>query len=360
MLTLVLESPGLGMISPYVTGGSLDYMLDRYPRWRLTADLRPDPNAVHLWQSPYRTRAHVIKPDGSMLFSGPLHQSQITRPDGNWSIEASDDTMLLRQFRTSNRPGQFLPGTTMDIRAFIAALASMANAPITTSGSGGLVDVRDLDIAGAEAWSLVEEQLIANNLDVWPQGDGTLMVGPTAAMKQTPDYRITVGEAGTITSYTVVMSRIYNKVILTHEATKTGASDTKYVDGVWTDSTSSAGTSIGINPYTRTVRVGEEWYDDPVGHQAAADAAAASVAQTVRGFARQATVEIVPRYDITVGNTIEITFLVGTTDRFLVVGASWPMTADGTLRLEVRNSNPDWPSQFFIEEREASHGRSYA
>jgi hypothetical protein len=357
MLTVVLDNPATGVVSPYLTGGSLDYVLDRYPRWNLTASLRPDPDAVHLWQTPYGTRAHVVKPDGSLLFSGPVIESRISRPDGVWTIQAADDTALLARYRTSNRPGQFLAGTTMTVKQFIEALAAEANVPVTVVGDLGTVDVQGLDIAGAEAWSLVEEQLIANNLDVYPQGDGSLLIAPTATIKTQHDHLISVGLAGTITSYTVSMSRIYNRVTLTYEATKDGATDTKYIDGVWTDSTSSAGTAIGIAPYTRTVRVGADWYDDPAGHQAQADAAAAAVAQTIRGWARAADIEMVPRYDIAVGSTVLVTFLSGASDKFLVTAASWPLEVDGVLGIQVRNPDPDWPGSTFFAERQASDAR---
>lgn len=358
MLTVVLETPGVGMVTAPVVGGELEYRLDRYPRFRLDVQMRPEHGSVHVWQAPYGTRAHVTGPDGKLMFSGPLHWSGITRPDGRWAVQASDDSLYLTLFQTGNRPGQFLPGTTTNVKGFIEALASLAGAPVRVAGDAGTVDLRGLDISSANAWSLVEEQLIANGLDVWPRGDGTLEVGPTAAIKPRPDHRLTVGPDGTITAYDLTMERVYNRVVLTYEASKDGESETRYIDGVWSDTTTSAGIGIGVHPYTKTVRVGQDWWDDPAGHQAQANAGAAALAQLVRGAARAATVAAVPRYDVLPGETVEVGFYSGVSDRFLVVGAAWPLAA-GPMRLDVRNSEPDWPGSTLFKE-EAGHARLHA
>ena len=350
MLTLLLEEPTTGVVSPSVVDGEVSYQLDRYPRWSLTARLRPDPVAVHLWQSPYGTKASLFAPDGALFYTGPIYMSSVSRPDGQWQIEAADDTMFLRNWRTSGTPNQHVPGTTMDVPAFIRALATLAGVDLDVRGQGGTVDVATLDIADSEGWALVEEQLIANHLDVWPQGDGSLLVAPAAAIKGTPDHALTVGVDGTITRYGITMSRVYNRVVITHEARKDGESDERYVEGVWEDTTSIAGTAIGPNVYTRNVRVGGDWWDDPAGHHVLANMNAAAVAQQVRGIARAATVDAVPDYTVRPGDTIDVTFLKGTRDRFLATGVTWPL-APGAMSIDLRNPDPEWPgSTFFVEE----------
>jgi hypothetical protein len=349
-LSLILEHPDVGMVTPPFVQGTIEYQLDRYPRWRLMAELRPDANAVHLWQSPYGTRGYVLRPDGSLLYSGPVFTSSVARPDGRWVLQGADDSLLLRQWKTSNTPGQFLPGTTLDLPGFINALAARAGVTLKVAGSGGLVDVTVLDIAASQGWALVEEQLIANNLDVYPQGDGTLLVTANAAMKPTPDHTVEVGAHGTITGYRVDMTRVYNRVILTHEATKEGETDRHYIDGVWEDTATASGSQkIGPSVYTRTLRVGGDWWDDPSGHQSAANQNAAAVAQAVRGYARTIALDIVPDYSIAPGDTIEVTISTGTTDRFLVMGVRWPLEP-GAVHIDARNPDPAWPGSTFFEE----------
>jgi hypothetical protein len=355
-LTVVLSHPDAGVIAPAVTGGSLTWELDRYPRMGLEVTIRPDPSpgGVPLWSTPYGTTAQVLTPGGSLLFTGPVYEARVARPSGAWTLRASDPIRWLQQWRESERPEQFLAGTTMDVPSFIRALAARAGVAdrVRVSGSGGLVDVRALDLAGKDGWALVEEQLIANDLDVWPAGDGTLVVGPTARMGA-PTAALRVGEVGTVVGYDVQMRRRINRVVLTHQCQKDGEDD-RYVDGVWQDAAGTAGVaSVGPAVYTRTVRVGQGWWADPAARQAQADANAAAVAQTVRGVAREGVVEAIPEYTLAVGATVDVTFLKGVQDRFLVTGIEWPVLP-GPMRVTCRNPEPGAaPSRFLTTTRRA-------
>jgi hypothetical protein len=357
-LSLVLEHPDLGVLAPPTISGRLSIDITRYPRMGLTATIRPDPGGVALWQTPYGTRANVVTRTGSLMFSGPVFGASVQRPDGAWTLDAADDILLLRNWKFSERPLHFLPGSTMDLPAFIRLIAAQAGVEVRVTGSGGLVDVRGLDVAGKDGWGLVEEQLIANDLDVWVQGDSTLQVGPTATMEPVADRSVRVGEIGTITGYGVDLARRYNRIVITHQADKQGE-DPKYIDGVWEDNTSPAGRP-GTGPvvFTKTVRVGADWWDNPAAHQQQADANAAAAAQTLRGIAREASVEAVPDYDLRVGETLDITFMSGVRDRFLCTAAEWPLEP-GPMRITGRNPEPGFPAQgpsTFL--KEAHHARS--
>lgn len=355
-LRLVLLHPDLGVVAPPVIAGQLSYALDRYPRMGLSATIRPDPNGVPLWQTPYGTTAEMFTPAGRKVFHGPVFSASVSRPDGAWTIEAADPILLLRNWKFSERPGQFLPGSTMDLPAFIRLIAAQAGVAVQVAGSGGLVDVRGLDVAGKDGWGLVEEQLIASDRDVWVLGDGTLEVGATASLKQTADRWIRVGQSGTMTGYTVDLARRYNKIVLTHQAEKQGE-EPRYIDGVWNDLSSPAGIP-GTGPvvFTKTVRVGEDWWNNPAARKQQADANAAAAAQTLRGIAREVRLEAIPDYDLKVGETIDVTF-GAVRDRFLATAAAWPLEP-GPMSITARNPDPGFPAQglsTFL--KEAHHAR---
>lgn len=350
-LSVVLEHPDVGVVTPPIVSGNLQYVLDRYPRFRLTVVSRPNPRGMDLWQSPYGTKAFVFrKTGGELMFTGHIISADVQRPDGQFGLEGADDITLLTAHKFSERPGQFLPGSTMDVPAFIRLVAATVGVAVTVTGSGGTVNVSALDVAGKQAWALVEEQLIANDLDVWVQPDGALQVGPTAVLKDDdPDHAIGVGNTGTITGYTVAMARIYNRVIVTHQCQKQGEDD-KYVDGVWEDLTSIASVGkLGPNVYTSTVRVGEDWWANPTGFQAQANANAAAIAQTIGGYAREATISLVPDYTIQTGHTVDVTFRAGVKDRFLVTAVNLPLGV-GPMEITCRNPDPGWPGSTFLQQ----------
>jgi hypothetical protein len=341
-LTAVLEHPEVGVVAPMVTGGTLDCQLDRYPRYRLTLDIRPQlGKGIEAWQTPYGTICYLLDPDGGMVFTGPVHEARATRPDGGWTLTAADNILMFSQFRWPESPNHKVGADLgmVDLPQWIRNIAASIGIPATVTGSGGQIDPRTLDLSGMDGWQAVEEQAIANNLDIYPQGDGSLLVAPTAALKASPEAELKVGYGGSITAWDVTMRRRINMIEITHQAQKTGQSD-KYIPGLWEDRSSPSGIdAVGPVVYTQTVRVGAAWWDDPIGHWPQANANANAVAQTMRGIAREAVIEAIPDYSLKLGQTVKVQLTADISDVFLVTGLSWPL-GPGPMTVNCRNPDP--------------------
>jgi len=344
-LALWLEHPGLGIASPLPIGGDLVHDLTMYPRTGLTAVLRPDTSegAIPLWATPYGTRAHITAADGGNVFAGDVITAGVSRPEGGWRLQAADDISRMRAAEFSPRPGQYLVNAPTDLAGYIRALAAYVGVDLSVFGGGlGTVDPSRIDMAGYNAWALVEEQITATGLDVAVGGDGSLTVQPAPVLQPEPDRTVTVGERGTIVRYDLRMSRRYNRVVITHVCQADGQDD-KHVDGVWEDRQTIAGVqSVGPRTYTSQVRVGADWWNDPAAHQAQADANAAALAVQVRGAAREAVIGCVPDPSIRVGETVQVTYLGGRTDRALLTGVEWPLMPGGEMMLAVSSPDPGW------------------
>jgi len=342
-LKLWLEHPDIGIASPLVTAGTIAHDIDYYPRASLRATIRPDPDGIPLWATPFGTRAYVgDAATGALVFSGDVVSSTVSRPEGGWEVHASDDSNRMAHARIDDRPQYLAPGV-VDVATFIRDLASHVGVSVSVGGDGlGSVDTRALDLGGKNAWALVEEQLTANGLDVAVGGDSLLTVQPLPAIKDVPDADLRVGESGTITGYLLSMSRRYNRVALAHRAQKQGEDD-RYVVGVWEDRQSLSGVqAIGPITHTETTRVGEDWWDDPAGHQAQADHNAAMLASAVGGTSRTATINAVPDETLRPGMTVQVTFLGGRADRFLIHSVALPLERGGQMTVGCQNPEPDW------------------
>jgi len=344
-LRVILNHPSVGSRAPLVTGGSLTCALDRYPRWGLDVSLVHGPGETDLLRTPYGSRALVDTPDGVRLFSGYVMDTSAARPSGTVSLQAMDPMVLFQQAKFTGNPNFRLGGGMMTLPQWIERIAVARGLPVprivVAPGTPlGTVDGDNLQVSGQDAWRLIEDQLIANELDIMVTGGGSFQLQRPPAISTVANKHLRTGQTGTIVSYDLQMRGVINEVILTHRARKEGE-DEKYLDGVWQDNSALSGVdAIGPRTHLQTVDVGADWWDNLPARQSQADANAAAAAATLRGYAREVRVEAIPDYTFRVGETVRITYRSGETDLYLLTSIEWPF-GPGPMRLTCRNPNPD-------------------
>jgi hypothetical protein len=295
-----------------------------------------------LWQTPYGTRAEVRTPTGSLLFTGPVMEAKATRPDGAWTVRAGDDTVGYRWRTYPAEPGRRAGNGTgiVTLAGFINVVTTDAGLPAPTIVGDlltGSINLQHLDVTTRNAWQLIEDQALAHGVDVNPEPNRVLRIGPPPKLAATASRRYKVGEGGTITGYTVALNRTFNEVLLSFRCVEDNKDDT-WVTGVWRDTSALTGVAaIGATTYTDIIQK-TGWNANPASHQAEANAAAAAAAPRLRGDSRAITITAAPDYTLRGGDTIEAELMNSARDRFMVTGLRFPM--QGAMTIEARNPEP--------------------
>lgn len=334
--TVEVGTPGTGGQVTWVPleagGGSVRFDADSFDRTTATLDL-PLHHAPASWSSPLTPDDALVRVSYQWGDAAPLVVARLwvddvvtRRPDGTVTVQAVSTAARISQagFPTGDRR---YTGTAVNVCQAIAAAA--LGVPVQTRVEGALtaggVTVTAEQAFTGDPWMAIEDLMDASGGEAWFDADGVMVMRPQPTTKDTPDWHLAVGPGGTVTSYESRLTRGPNIVRL---AVQSVAGDADVVG--YAQATGALDPTGPYGPFRSDVtRPGRMT-------KAQADTAAAAWLTRAGGLARSVTLEAVPHPGLEVGDTVEVLFASGATERSRVLTIDLPITPGDTMTVTTK------------------------
>jgi hypothetical protein len=252
---------------------------------------------------------------------GVVTRSQIDRPDGQWNLEAVDRSAVVSVDVFDQGSWTPPPGMTVaDLVTYITH-RTYPGFPINASGAVTTTPVSDDLVVRGDPWSAVADAVDSAGGYARFTPDGAQLVVTDAPTIGTPTLNLTTGDGGTITGYSAIFERAYNRAYITFTDP---ANPTSKVYGRWTLSNPAS----PLDPTNLGTNVG--YYEEREGtpSQTEADLAAAALGNRLLGRGQSSRLRHVPAPWLEPGDTISVDYAPGISQNYLVVGVTIPLGAD--------------------------------
>jgi hypothetical protein len=247
-----------------------------------------------------------------------IDQVMIRRPEAEVVIHAVSHEARVNEDRVYTRSATS-SGTVSALVSSLVRSALGAGHPIVNT----LTTDTDLP-AGAypldgDVWPTIQSMMNEAGGEAVFGADGTLYLRDLP-VKGTPVAHLSVGAGGSVVAYDSTKRWAYNSVAVIYDD---GASTQV---GLWQDTTSTSLTKVS-GSYGRHTII--ERISVDAGHlptSTRADSHARAIGRRAAAPYRRVQVETIPQTWLEPGDTIQVTYLGGTTETLLITGHTWPLS----------------------------------
>jgi hypothetical protein len=265
------------------------------------------------------------------IATGTVVRSQLDRPEGEWNLQAVDNSGIISVDVFDRGTWDPPPGMTVAALANYIVHRTYPGMPVNATGPVTTTPVSDdLKVTG-DPWRAVAEAV--DSCDSWARFavDGSaLTIGPAPVIGG-PVQRLATGEAGTITGYSVIFERAYNRAYVTFSDP---ANRDSKVYGRWTLNDPDS----PLNPSNLGTNVGyfEEREGTPT--QAEADLAAQALGRRLLGRGQSSRITHIASPWLEPGDTITVAYTPAISNNELVSSVDIPL-GDREQQTTLRNSD---------------------
>jgi hypothetical protein len=323
----MLSSTGtqIGEDLPF-TGGTITKTMSVTPRTRATLEVPTQMVPTLIDQNYLPTGQRLVfeyRIDGVggwvTVADLDMVSSQITRPDSVWVLEAVDRSIRVALDDTA-RGGWVEPTGTIDSAIRYIVNRTFPGSVFEVSGLAGTMTVPAGTVTDGDPWSAAVGLATLAQSEVFHRAnDRVWVVRFHPAMMWPADPVDSLGVGRQITQYTLTHEAGYSVVALRYRAKDGGAI---LATGTWVDARTDSPTSIQ--------RIGRVVYRetrdaDAAPTQSEASSAASALGARVAGRARSPSIRHVARPWLEPGDTIDVTYSGGPTERQLIDSVDIPL-----------------------------------
>lgn len=251
---------------------------------------------------------------------GVVVRSQIDRPEGQWNLVAVDRSAVV-SVDVFDR-GSYDPPPGMTVAGLVTYITQRTYPafPIIASGAVTTTPVSDDLVVRGDPWAAVADAVDSAGGYARFTPDGAQLVVTDAPTIGTPALALSTGDAGTITGYSAIFERAYNRAYITFTDP---ANNTNKVYGRWTLNDPAS----PLDPSNLGTNVG--YYEEREGTptQGEADLAAQALGRRLLGRGQSSRVQHVPAPWLEPGDTISVDYAPGIGQNYLVTGVTIPLGA---------------------------------